>query len=301
MIRKHYVAVLVVIFFCFGACASEPEEEPTELAPIYFSTWDPTATASPTSTPFPSPTYTPTPVPIPTETPSPSPVPTSTSTPIPTAGPVIATPLPRSMAPLSGKPTHKSSEIGLLLGKVRDAIAGAQAYSYVLSGEAILDAGGVPVRVPLNTVGGVDTPRAYSIFETSLMGMKIAIDSVQDGPDFFMKDSFVMTFAKLLKKTKLFKYYRDFKQTSLFFLLILEVNLKNDFRDEKMKLSETSKNWVGVLAAKNSCVIFRKALLHTAPACTASLGAELAALHDVPRSALAAGCCTHFREKCSAT
>ena len=196
MIRKHYVAILVVIFFCFGACASEPEEEPTELEPIYFSTWDPTATASPTSTPFPSPTYTPTSVPIPTETPSPSPVPTSTSTPIPIAGPVTATPLPRSTASLSGKPTHKSSEIGLLLGKVRDAMSGAQAYSYVLSGEAILDAGGMPVRVPLNTVGGVDAPRAYSIFETSLMGMKIAIDSVQDGPDFFMKDSLSSTWGK---------------------------------------------------------------------------------------------------------
>ncbi len=194
MIRKHYVALLIVIFFCFGACASEPEEEPAELAPIYFSTWDPTATAAPTSTPSPTPTYTPTPVPTPTVTPSPSPVPTST--PIRTVVPVIATPLPQSTGYMSGKPNDKSSEIGLLLGKVRDAMSGAQAYSYVLSGEAILDAGGVPVRVPLNTVGGVDAPRAYSIFETSLMGMKIAIDSVQDGPDFFMKDSLSGTWGK---------------------------------------------------------------------------------------------------------
>ena len=190
------MAVLVVIFICFGACSSEPEEEAAGLAPIYFSTWDPTATASPTSTstPFPSPTSTPTPVPTPTETPSPSPVPTSTPT--PTAGPVIATPLPHSTGSVPEKSTHKSSESELILEKVRDVMSGAQAYSYALSGEAILDAGGVPIRVPLNTVGGVDTPRAYSIFETSLMGMKIAIDSVQDGPDFFMKDSLSGTWEK---------------------------------------------------------------------------------------------------------
>ena len=97
---------------------------------------------------------------------------------------------------MPGKSIHKSSESELILEKVRDVMSGAQAYSYALSGEAILDAGGVPIRVPLNTVGGVDTPRAYSIFETSLMGMKIAIDSVQDGPDFFMKDSLSGTWEK---------------------------------------------------------------------------------------------------------
>ena len=257
MSRKHYMAVLVVIFICFGACSSGPEEEAAGLAPIYFSTWDPTATASPTSTPFPSPTSTHTPLPTPTETPSPSPVPTSTPT--ATAGPVISTLLPQSAGSVPGKSNHKPSEIELLLEKVRDVMSGTQMYSYALSGKAVLDAGGVPVRVPLNTVGGVDTPRAYSKFETTLMGMKIAIDSVQDGSDFFMKDSLSGKWGKTTGPpagliTSAFWQSEGADILTLPFDDDVQRKGDNDTGGYILSLAEGSKGWtlLGLLGAGNS-------------------------------------------------
>ena len=160
---------------------------------------------------------------------------------------------------MSENSNHKSPESELLLEKIRDVMSGAEAYSYALSGEAVLDAGGVPVRVPLNTVGGVDIPRAYSKFETTLMGMKIAIDSVQDGPDLFMKDSLSGTWAKttgppagLITST--------FWQSEGADILNLpyddEVQRKrdNDTGGYILSLAEGSKGWtlLGLLGAGNS-------------------------------------------------
>jgi len=78
----------------------------------------------------------------------------------------------------------------LILDNVRSAMALVESYKYEMFGEASLDAGGIPIRLPISVRGAVESDVAEASLETSLMGLQILIESVQKGSIFYVKDSF---------------------------------------------------------------------------------------------------------------
>ena len=190
MFKKALLAVVLINLVSLVSCGSDSQSEPDSLAPIFFSTWDPTATVTP------KPTQTPTPTVVPTQTPTPSP--TSTATPVPTSTPtsiMLSTPLSKKQN-ISNQSQASQSGSELILDNMRAAMALIGSYRYELLGEASLDAGGIPIGVPISVQGAVETSAAESSFETSFMGLPILIESVQEGSNFYVKDSFTGVWEK---------------------------------------------------------------------------------------------------------
>jgi hypothetical protein len=71
-----------------------------------------------------------------------------------------------------------------------------RSYQFVLNGTALLDAGGLPMKVPITSVGKVQDDKASANFETSLLGMVIPVESFQFGREIYIKDPFMGNWSK---------------------------------------------------------------------------------------------------------
>ena len=176
------------VAFCFvllatllSSCSyfSEEKGKTEELPSVFFSNWDPTSTpVPPTSTPVP-----PTPTPVP---PTPTPVP-PTPTPLPLKS-VQSTSIDSGVQKAL---QSQGSESQFILDQSSIAMSDLRSYQFVLSGTALLDAGGLPMKVPITSVGKIQDDKASSNFETSLIGMVIPVQSFQSGGEIYVKDPFM--------------------------------------------------------------------------------------------------------------
>ena len=162
--RNHCYIFFMVISFVLVSCdLGSDTKNDDDLPPLYFSTWDPTAT----------PTHTPTPTLIPTKTPTP--VPTSTPIPSPTQSPKLAK-------------LESRADVDEILKQVRDIMALVSSYSYEGSGVAVMDAGGIPLTIPIQIFGQIQDDKALSFLEVSFLGINTRMDSMRIGDHSYVKD-----------------------------------------------------------------------------------------------------------------
>ena len=193
MSRSFLAVWLILATVLFGSCRffSEDKDKMEDLPPIFFPNWDPTSTPiphTPTSVP-------PTPIPVP-----PTAIPVL---PTPTATPPSLTPVPpRGLTPTVIDPGDQNSlkpiisEVQYILDQSRIAMSDLRSYQFILSGTALLDAGGFPMNVPIRSIGKVEDDNASANFETSLIGMVISVESFQSGSEIYVKDPFMGSWSK---------------------------------------------------------------------------------------------------------
>ena len=169
------------VVFCFvllatllSSCSyfSEEKGKTEELPSVFFSNWDPTSTPVP-----------PTPTPVP---PTPTPVP-----PAPTPLPLKSVQSTSIDSGVQKALQSQGSESQFILDQSSIAMSDLRSYQFVLSGTALLDAGGLPMKVPITSVGKIQDDKASSNFETSLIGMVIPVQSFQSGGEIYVKDPFM--------------------------------------------------------------------------------------------------------------
>ena len=141
------------VAFCFvllatllSSCSyfSEEKGKTEELPSVFFSNWDPTSTPVP-----------PTPTPVP---PTPTPVP-PTSTPLPLKS-VQSTSIDSGVQKAL---QSQGSESQFILDQSSIAMSDLRSYQFVLSGTALLDAGGLPMKVRLHRLVRFKTLKHHPI------------------------------------------------------------------------------------------------------------------------------------------
>ena len=246
MSRSFLAVWLILAAVLFGSCRffSEDKDKTEDLPPIFFSNWDPTSTPIPYTPTLVPPTETPvlpTPTPIP---PTPTPIP-----PTPTPASVSPTLIPRTIGVVDQKPfIPKASEAQSILDQSRTTMADLSSYQYVLTGTALLDAGGFSMNVPIKSIGKVQDDRVYARFETSLIGMVVSVESFQSGGEIYIKDPFTGSWAKSIGPAAGLISY-DFWRVAgrdifnLPFSKSLQKEQKSQLDHYEFELNEMSKVW----------------------------------------------------------